>query len=129
MNTGVPRTGETMDEDTKEHLKARGTWMRLIYMLLFAVAFYVIEFILIFVVIIQFLFKLVSGEPMQALMLLGQSLGTYVYQIILFMTFKTEDMPYPFGTWPKGPPTLKRGHRKPRGKESSPAKSDKEVAD
>ena len=118
----MTRAGETMDDDTKENLSARGTWMRLVYMVLFAIAFYVSEFVLVFVVVIQFLFKLISGAALQALTQLGQSLATYVYQIILFMTFKTEDMPYPFSPWPKGPPVAKRAPRKPRRK--TPATTD-----
>ena len=55
-----------MDDDTKENLSARGTWMRLVYMVLFAIAFYVAEFILVFVVVIQFLFKLVSGAALHS---------------------------------------------------------------
>lgn len=110
-----------MDEETKENLSARSTWMRLVYMVLFAIAFYVSEFILVFVIVIQFLFKLVSGAPLQVLAQLGQSLGTYVYQIILFMTFRAEDMPYPFAPWPKGPPDTKRATRRPRRK--APAKT------
>ena len=38
------------------------------------------------------------------------------------MTFKTEDMPYPFAPWPKGPPVAKRPPRKPRRK--TPATTD-----
>jgi hypothetical protein len=116
LNTYMTRADEAMDDDTKENLSARGTWMRLVYMMLFAIAFYVSEFILVFVVVIQFLFKLISGAPLKALAQLGESLATYVYQIIVFMTFKTEDMPYPFAPWPKGPPAAKRVPRKPRGK-------------
>ena len=30
----------------------------------------------------------------------GQHLGAYIRDIILFLTFATEDKPYPFGPWP-----------------------------
>ena len=127
MTRAGGRADKAMDDDTKENLSARGTWMRLVYMVLFAIAFYVAEFILVFVVVIQFLFKLVSGAALQALAQLGQSLGTYVYQIILFMTFKTEDMPYSFAAWPKGPPAAKRSLRTPRRK--TPAKAAEDEPD
>ena len=52
------------------------------------------------VVIVQFLLKLATGEVHERLRTLGGALGTYVHQIIAFLTYHSEDMPYPFGDWP-----------------------------
>jgi hypothetical protein len=36
---------------------------------------------------------------------LGQALATYTYQIIRYLTFNTEERPFPFDSdWPAGPP-------------------------
>ena len=34
----------------------------------------------------------------------GQSLATYTYQIVMYLTFNTEEQPFPFADWPSGPP-------------------------
>ena len=60
------------------------------------------------VVLFQFLLTLFTGQTNQRLLKLGQSLGTYIYQIIAYMSFNSDHQPYPFGAWPKGPPAVKK---------------------
>jgi len=59
------------------------------------------------VVIIQFLFKLLTGGANPQLQVAGQHLGAYICEMVLFLTFATEDRPYPFGPWPSAAPTLR----------------------
>lgn len=73
-------------------------------MLLFSIISGVAKFIVSLVAIFQFLTLLFKGEVNQALMPFGQNLSTYVYQISLFLTFKTHEMPFPFGAFPDGTP-------------------------
>ena len=108
-----------MADDLKEHVTARSTWMRLVYMILFIVAFNVAELVIAFTVLVQFLFKLISGQPLEQLIVLGDSLSSYVGEIVRFMTFRSEDMPYPFGKWPKGTSGSKSSARKSPRKRST----------
>ncbi len=75
-------------------------WQRGLYMLLFMFLIGVAKFITFTVVILQFLFVLFSGAPNVQLLQLGKDLSTYTYQILLFLTFNSEQHPYPFGDWP-----------------------------
>lgn len=100
-----------MSNDVKANLKSSNTWMRGLYMLLFVVLYSLIEIVLGAVVIFQFGHKLLTGKTNLRLLNLAQSLATYIYQIILFLTFKTEEMPYPFEVWPKGVPAAKAASR------------------
>jgi len=93
-----------MSNDFKENLKQQSTWMRGLYMLLFSIFYSLAELVMSAVVIFQFLLVLFTGETNQRLLKLGQSLGTYIYQIIQYLTFNTDYQPYPFGAWPKGEP-------------------------
>lgn len=93
-----------MSNELKAHLKERRTWLRGLYMLLFAIFYTVAEIVITAVVIFQFLLALFTGSTNERLLKLGQSLGTYVYQILQFLTFNTDYHPYPFGAWPKGAP-------------------------
>jgi len=93
-----------MDEELKQNLQRKSTWMRALYMVLFAFIFGVVEIILSAVVVFQFVMSLLTGNTNAQLVKLGQSLGTYLYQITLFLTFNSDDYPYPFNAWPEGEP-------------------------
>ena len=79
-------------------------WQRLLYMLLFFIIYSVAEIVIYASVIFQFLAVLVTGQSNERLLVFGQSLSTYVYQIMRFLTFNSEQHPFPIGAWPKGTP-------------------------
>ena len=89
-----------MASELKDNLRKRQTWLRGLYMLLFIVIFHVAEFLIGAVVLLQFLFTLFSGDTNPRLRRFGSSLSQYVYQVLRFLTFNTEAMPYPFAEWP-----------------------------
>jgi len=87
--------------DSTDIIKQPGTiWQRGLYMLLFAFLLGVAKFVVFAVVVLQFLFVLFNGAPNAQLLALGQSLSSYIYQIILFLTFNSEAHPYPLSDWP-----------------------------
>lgn len=73
-------------------------------MILFVAIWSVSRLIVIAVVILQFFIVLFTGETNPRLEALGQSLATYSYQLVAYLTFVTEDQPFPFDDWPSGPP-------------------------
>jgi hypothetical protein len=87
-----------------ENLKDRTTWQRLVFMVLFALIINVVNTILVVFVVVQFLFKAVTGRLFDNAQPFAQSLATYVYDIFRFLTFKTDILPWPFSPWPEGPP-------------------------
>ena len=111
-----------MSDELKEHLKERKTWLRGLYMLLFAIFYTVAEIVITAIVIFQFLLALFTGKTNERLLKLGQSLSTYVYQILQFLTFNNDYHPYPFGAWPKGAP-------KEAGKQGKTASKEETSAD
>jgi hypothetical protein len=95
---------QTMSNDIKDNIKQPSTWIRGLYMLLFSIFYTIAEVVLFAVVLFQFILKLFSGDTNERLRKLGQCIGTYIYQIIQFLSFNTDVHPYPFGAWPKGEP-------------------------
>lgn len=91
-----------MDDDVKDNLTSRSTWVRGLYMLLFALLYGVAEMVVTVVVVFQFAVRLFTGRPNDQLLVFGQSLATYLYQILLFLTFRSETHPFPFSPWPEG---------------------------
>ena len=102
----------TADQDSvdhkrpvEEHLKERSTWLRLLFMAVVALLSCVCGVVVSVVVLLQFCWKLFTGETNPQLDRLGQSLASYMYQIVRYLTFNTEQRPFPFDEeWPNGPP-------------------------
>ena len=91
-----------MDENLKGNVTSQGTWIRGLYMLLFALIYSIAEIVFTAVAVFQFLTALVTGRPNELLLNFGQSLSTYIYQTIQFFTFNSDEKPYPFSPWPEG---------------------------
>jgi len=100
-----------MNHQIKENLKQQSTWLRGLYMLMFTLFYSVAEVVLFAVVLVQFLLKLFTGKSNPRLLKLGQSLATYIYQIIQFLTFNSDYQPYPFGAWSKSEPAEMKKQR------------------
>lgn len=93
-----------MDEDLKRNLSSGPTWVRALYMILFGVIFYVAEFVLIAVAVVQLLAKLFSGATLARLDTFGAQLAEYMRAIVAFLTFASEAKPFPFASWPDAKP-------------------------
>ncbi len=93
-----------MDEQTKANLGNDSIWIRLIYMLLLGLAYTVAEAVYLIVVIFQWLAALVTGQVNKPLHEFGANLSRYIYEILRFQTFNTEQKPFPFSDWPNEVP-------------------------
>ena len=100
--------GEAASRDSgqlEQNLKRRSTWIRLLYMTVFVALYMITRIVFGAVVVFQFLWVLFRGETNKQLTELGQSLATYTYQIMRYLSFNSEDKPFPFNAeWPKGAP-------------------------
>ena len=97
--------GQQQSKLVKENLKRGSTWLRLFFMFVVVILYSVSRVVVSAVVLLQFFWVLLSGETNESLENFGQSLATYTYQIISYLTFNTEKRPFPFDLdWPNGPP-------------------------
>jgi hypothetical protein len=71
-------------------------------MLLMGFAFQVCGTVLCFVSIIQFLLALLTDTANARLVSFGRSLGNYLRQIVNYLIFASEEIPFPFSEWPVG---------------------------
>ena len=89
----------------EQNLKRRTTWIRLLFMAVFVAIYALTRIVFGAVVVFQFLWVLFTAETNKQMTELGQSLATYTYQIMRFLSFNSEDKPFPFSAdWPMGPP-------------------------
>ena len=89
-----------MDPITKQRISDRSIWVRALYALFFTIAYAVSETVLTLVIIFQFLAALITGRVNDVLLRFGANLTRYVYQILQFLTFNNETLPFPFSDWP-----------------------------
>ncbi len=92
-----------MSGDIKKHVTRRSIWLRLVFMIVLSVAFNVAEVIIFAVVAFQFLASLFTGQPNDRLAGFGRNLARYLQQITVYLTFTTEEKPFPFTPWPDEP--------------------------
>jgi len=90
-----------MDEQLKSNLTSSKHWLRLVYMLLFAVFLQVALAVMWVLVVIQFLFALITGNDNGNLRNFGHSLSRFIFQAIQFLTYNSEEKPFPFADWPE----------------------------
>lgn len=91
--------------DLEKNVTSRSTWLRLVFMILFALIYGLTRFVTAFVVVIQFLYVLITGNRNEQLRQFGHSLAIYSYQIVDYLTFNTETKPFPFDSvWPMSLP-------------------------
>ena len=96
------------------HVSDPAAWIRLIPMFLFAASLYLTLAVIAFVVVLQFLFRVLTGSVNARLSDFGGQLAAYAQQVVVFITYHGEDKPYPFASWPRG--------RKGGKKKSAPKK-------
>ena len=95
---------EQISDASSTHYKDRGTWVRGLFMLLFVALYNIAAVLISAVAILQFAWKLISGETNPRLLSFGEGLSRYFYQLLRFLTFNTEDKPFPFADWPAAAP-------------------------
>jgi hypothetical protein len=123
-----------MSNDIKDNIKQQSTWIRGLYMVLFSIFYTIADFVLFAVVVFQFVLKLFTGDTNDRLRKLGLSISTYIYEILRFLSFNSEQHPYPFGTWPKSesreaaPKVEEPKTEEPKAQEPSAPKKIKAVA-
>jgi hypothetical protein len=88
-----------MDEEINYNLAQLNIWKRIFFMLVFSAIGGLVRMILWAVILLQVAAALITGKANQNILSLGRSLSIYYYHILLYLTFSTETMPFPFSAW------------------------------
>lgn len=88
-----------MQEQINENLKKIETWKRIIFMVIYALIDSLVKLLIWLVVLLQVGSVLLTGAVNPNILSFGRSLSTYHYHILLFLTFNTEQLPFPFSDW------------------------------
>jgi hypothetical protein len=86
----------TLEDQVKAQVQDKGNWLRLFFMLLFAIIFYAVFFVTCVVAIIQFVARLMSGKPLASLADFNVTLSDYARDLVAYLTYASERKPFPF---------------------------------
>ena len=89
-----------MDDELKDNVKSPSTWRRGLFMVLFFVFYGFGEALLFLIVVFQFLHSLIAGDRNEALLEFSENLCAYLYEIMLYVSYNSEERPFPFAPWP-----------------------------
>ncbi len=85
----------------KDNMKSKSIWLRLFFMIVMAFLYSLSRVVVGAIAVVQFFWVLFTQKKNLNLMTLGQALATYAYQTSLYLTFNTEERPFPFDAeWP-----------------------------
>jgi Domain of unknown function (DUF4389) len=103
----TPADEQEQSKSIEHHVKSRSTWRRLFFVLVVVALCWVCVTIVGAVVVLQCCWLLLTGETNEKLRRFGHNLATYIYQAIRYLTFDTEERPFPFDAdWPAAPPAV-----------------------
>lgn len=83
-------------EQIKANLMSSTFWVRILFMLIFALVLWALWLAVIVICVVQTIIVLITGEINDQLQKLGAIAAVYLGQIVNFMLFVTEEKPFPF---------------------------------
>jgi hypothetical protein len=102
-----PVDEEEQSKAVKSYVKSRSTWQRLFFVLVVAMLYWVCATVVGAVVVLQCFWLLFTGQTNEKLRGFGRNLAAYIYQAIRYLTFDTEERPFPFDAeFPTQPPAV-----------------------
>lgn len=88
-----------MNPETKNNLLNADTYKRLAFMVIFILIFGIVELVIYAIALGQIIHLLFRGTHQEEVKAIGTSVSSYTYDIVKFLTFDTEHLPFPFEPW------------------------------
>ena len=102
-------------DDLRNNLLDSNHWLRIVFMVCFAFAAWVVTILLGVLVLVQLLITLVAGNPNPNLQKSGYQLVRYLEQILQYLLYNTDEKPFPITDFPSAagfvPPVYARKAR------------------
>lgn len=83
-------------EEIKKNILSPSQWVRILYMAFYAVACWVLLFVLPVIIVCQVIISLITGADNKNLRDFGAALSAYVHQAINYLVYATDDRAWPF---------------------------------
>ena len=90
-----------MNSDVPKQFRSGQTWGRLVLMLVYFLAVFEIALLLVgLMMLFQFFYRLIQGQDAERLHSFTQDLNSFIYSALQYVTFNTDEKPFPFCDWP-----------------------------
>lgn len=103
----------------KENVKNPDVWLRGLFILVFGVILYFTVILVWLVVVFQFITKLLTGELNRQVADFNGGLLRYISLMLGYVTFQSDDKPFPFSPWPEQAATETAPAPRPRARRRS----------
>lgn len=90
-------------EEFRSNVTNSRSWIRLVYMLIFGILLHLAGLVMWVLCALQFLFALLTGRDNANLRSLGGSISVFVHEALDFVSYNSEQKPFPFAPWPQNP--------------------------
>ena len=98
---GADVGGKSEKSELEKNVTARSTWIRLFFMIIFALLYGLSRLVTAAVVVVQFFHVLFAGSINDQLKTFGHSLAIFSYEVVNYLTFNSETKPFPLDAeWP-----------------------------
>ncbi len=97
-------------------------WMRLLYMVVFAIIGYAVYWLIVFLAVVQFGLVLLTGQPNENLKDFAAKLDAYLKSVTDFLGYASDMLPFPFSPLDQGTASATASAKAPRKRAKSPAK-------
>ena len=101
--TETNKNEENLSIDTvalSENIKEPSIWVNFFLKVIYLIFLNFIIPFLGFITLLQLLFSLGSKKPNDNLISFSKKISIYIYQIINFITYSSDERPWPFNTFP-----------------------------
>lgn len=86
-------------QEFKANIKRSESWLRGLFVLFFALIFQIVEVVIIAITVFQFASTIITRQRFTSLDQFSQGLAQYTKNLILYLTYQTEQKPFPFRDW------------------------------
>ena len=87
-------------EEWKENLLKQGKWLRLLWMIGFSFIYYLSMTVLWIIVLVQFLFVLLTDKRSSNVTKVSRGFRNYMIQILDYINYHSSEKPFPFSDLP-----------------------------
>ena len=104
MTKNQEKSTENLSIDTAaltENIKEPSIWVNFFLKIVYLVFLNFIVPFLGFITLLQLLFSIGSKKPNENLVTFSKKISSYIYQIINFITYSSDQRPWPFNSFPE----------------------------
>ena len=83
-------------EELKRNILSPSQWIRILYMVFYAIACWVLTIVLSVIILVQMIISLITGSDNENLRTVGKKVSDYFHEMLDYLVYASNDKPWPF---------------------------------